>query len=221
MSAVFFSLGRQALGIDSREVTPGLTSAVVHLAAEIRSFERVEKTTEKVFGHKVPRSTVRRLVKQVGTELAALEESNERTDDQEVIAPAVAVVSCDGGRIRTREPGQGRGVCLSNETGWRETKNASLERMCLHENHSGDDDPCPQLPTSFRTAKKVANIAEKPALNVDDAPDGAPDGGDNRVVYEGPRRLLRTAVSSMACSDDFGPMMGREARRRRFDDADS
>lgn len=203
------------MGIDSREVTPGLTSAVVHLAAEIRSFERVEKTTEKVFGHKVSRSTVRRLVKQVGTELAALEESNERTDDQEVITPAVAVVSCDGGRIRTREPGQGRGVCLSNETGWRETKNASLERMCLHENHTGDDDPCPQLPTSFRTAKKVANIAEKPVLNVDDATDNK----DNRVIYEGPNRLLRTAVSSMVCSDDFGPMMGREAKRRRFYDA--
>ncbi len=207
------------MGIDSREVTPGLTSAVVHLAAEIRSFERVEKTSEKVFGHKVSRSSVRRLVKQVGTELAELEESNERTDEQEVITPALAVVSCDGGRIRTREPGQGRGVCLSNGTGWRETKNASLERMCLHEDHTGDDDPCPQLPTSFRTAEKVANIAEKPALNVDDAPDDAPDNRDNRVVYEGPSRLLRTAVSSMACSDDFGPMMQREAKRRRFYDA--
>ncbi len=204
------------MGIDSREVTPGLTSAVVHLAAEIRSFERVENTTEKVFGHKVPRSTVRRLTKQVGIELAELEGSNARTGDQEVIAPADAVVSCDGGRIRTRKPGEGRGVCLSNGTGWRETKNASLERMCLHDGHTGGDDPCPQLPTSFRTAEKVANIAEKPVLNVDDATENR----DNRVVYEGPRRVLRTAVSSMACSDDFGPMIGREARRRRFYDAD-
>ena len=201
--------------MDSREVPPVLTSAVVHLAAEIRSFERVEITTEKVLGHKVARSTVRRLAKQVGRELAELEESDERTDNQEVITPEVAVVSCDGGRIRTREPGQGRGVCLSNETGWRETKNASLEWMCLHDDHPGDSDPCPQLPTSFRTAEKVANISEKPALIVEHATDEKHD----RVIYKGPRRVLRTAVSSMACSDDFGPMMQRETRRRRFYDA--
>jgi len=208
------------LGLDSREVTPVLASAVVCLAAEIRSFERVEKITEAVLGHKVSCSTVRRLAKQVGAELAESEASNARADDQEVITPEVAVVSCDGGRIRTREPGQGRGVCLSNGTGWRETKNASLERMSLHDDHPGDEDPCPQLPTSFRTAAKVANIAEKPALNVADPPEDVPDKKRDRVIYKGPSRVLRTAVSSMACSDDFGPMMQREAERRRFYDAD-
>ena len=207
------------MGMDSREVTPVLTSAVVHLAAEIRSFERVEITTEKVFGHKIARSTVRRLAKQVGEELAELEVSNERVDDEEVIIPEVAVVSCDGGRIRTRESGNGRGVCLSNGTGWRETKNASLERMCLHDDHPCDSDPCPQLPTSFRTAEKVANISEKPVLNVDPPPEDTTDKKHDRVIYKGPGRVLRTAVSSMACSNDFGPMMQREATRRRFYDA--
>ena len=207
------------MGIDSRAVTPGLTSAVVHLAAEIRSFERVEKTTQTVLGHKVPRSTVRRLAKQVGAELAALEESSDQTDDQEVVTPQIAVISCDGGRIRTREPGQGRGVRLSNGTGWRETKNASLERMCLAADHRSDEDPCPRLPTSFHTVAKVANISEKPALNVTDSTTDTAHDERDRVSYAGPRRVLRTAVSSMACSDDFGPMMRREADRRRLDDA--
>lgn len=202
------------MGLDSREVTPELTRVVIHLAAEVRSFERAEITIEKVLGQKVSQSTIRRLTNQVGRELADLDQDDIPTGNQEVIVPEVAVVSCDGGRIRTRQPGGGRGVRLSGEKGWRETKNASLERMTLAENHLGEEDPCPVLPTSFRSAAKVANISEKPVPNVDE-----PASDENgRVIYEGPRRVLRTAVSSMACSDEFGPMMQREAQRRRFYD---
>ena len=200
------------MGMDAREVTPELTRAVIHLVAEVRSFERAEITTERVLGHKISRSTIRRLARQVGGELAELAEQDERSGEKEVVVPEVAVVSCDGGRIRTRQPGQGRGVVLSGENGWRETKNASFERMSLHPEHSADGDPCPRLPSSFRTAAKVAQITEKPASNVD-PPD---DDQAERVVYQGPRRVLRTAVSSMVCSDEFGPMMEREAKRRRF-----
>lgn len=203
------------MGLDSREVTPELTRVVVHLAAEVRSFQRAEVTIEKVLGQRVSQSTVRRLANQVGQELAQMEQAAEAVADQEVIVPEVAVVSCDGGRIRTREPGQGRGVCPSGEKGWRETKNASLERMTLPENHVHGEDPCPALPTSFRSAEKVGNIAEKPAPNVPSS--GLAD--QERVIYQGPRRVLRTAVSSMACSERFGPMMQREARRRRFYEA--
>jgi hypothetical protein len=110
------------MGFDSREATPELTKAVVHLVSEIRSFERVEIATRRVLGQQVSRSTARRLAKQVGLELAGLESSDERTDGKEAIVPEIAVVSCDGGRLRAREPGRGRGVHLSGETGWRETK---------------------------------------------------------------------------------------------------
>jgi hypothetical protein len=201
--------------MDSREVTPELTRAVIHLTAEIRSFERAEIATEKVLGQKLSRSSIRRLAQQVGGELAALAEQDQRSDEKEVVVPELAVVSCDGGRIRTRQPGQGRGVVLSGENGWRETKNASFERMRLSPEHSGDGDPCAALPSSFRTAAKVAQIAEKPVPNV------APPDDDQsaQVFYQGPRRVLRTALSSMACSEEFGPLMEREARRRRFPEA--
>lgn len=203
------------MGMDSREVTPELTRAVIHLVSEVRSFERAEITTERVLGHKVSQSTIRRLARQVGGELAELAEQDQRSGEIEVVVPEVAVVSCDGGRIRTRQPGEGRGVVLSGEKGWRETKNASFERMSLHAEHSADRDPCPHLPSSFRTAAKVAQITEKPVSNVD-PPD---DDQAERVVYQGPWRVLRTAVSSMVCSDEFGPMMEREAKRRRFPEA--
>lgn len=203
------------MGLDSREVTPELTRVVIHLAAEIRSFGRTELTIEKVLGLKVSDSTVRRLVKQVGQELAELQEVDQRTDGKEAVVPELAVVSCDGGRIRTRVPGCGRGVHLAGDNGWRETKNASFERMTKKDLPVDGEDPCRTLPTSFRTTDKVANIAEKAVPNVEEPTDIVKD----RVVYEGPERVLRTAMSSMACSDEFGPLMKREAERRRFFEA--
>jgi hypothetical protein len=76
----------------------------------------------------------------------------------------------------------------------------------------GEEDPCPDLPTTFRTTARIAKITEKPESN--DAT--LPDDEAHRVLYQGPRRVFRTVLASMASSDDFGPMMEREARRRRF-----
>lgn len=192
---------------------------MVHLAAEVRSFERAEITTEKVLRHKVSRSTIRRLAKQVGQEVASGEQREQAGDGKDVVVPEMAVVSCDGGRIRTREPQRGRGVHLSGEKGWRETKNASFERMLPKQNQIPQEDPCEALPTSFRTAPKVANIAEKAVPDID-PPDGKPvDEKPARVKYEGPQRVLRTSLSSMVCSREFGPLMQREAQRRRFYEA--
>jgi hypothetical protein len=196
------------MGLDSREITPEFASAVVFLASEIRSFERAAVAIQRVLKRSISTSTIRRLAKEVGLELA--DEAGEG-GEAETLVPQAAVVSCDGGRVRTREPGHGRGVHPSGENGWRETKNASLERMTLAES-LGDDDPCPDLPTTFRTAARVAKITEKPRSN-DNLP---PDEPAHRVVYQGPKRVLRTVLASMASSDDFGPMMEREARRRRF-----
>ncbi len=69
--------------MDSREVTPELVRTVIHLTAEIRSFEGAEIVTEKVLGHIVSRSTIRRLAKQVGGELAELAELDARSDGKE------------------------------------------------------------------------------------------------------------------------------------------
>jgi hypothetical protein len=195
------------MGLDSRNVSPELASVIVHMASEVRSFERSAVLLRRVLKRSVSVSTIRRVANQIGVELTESAWLNE----QEVVVPQAAVVSCDGGRIRTRQPGGGRGVRPSGENGWRETKNASLERMTLPKSSDGED-PCPELPTTFRTAARIANIAEKPAPNVAEQPDSE----EERIVYQGPKRMLRTVLSSMANSDDFGPMMRREAERRRF-----
>ena len=150
---------RTELGFDARSVTPQLTQAIGNLAAEVRSFERTSVITRRVLRVNISDTTIGRIVRQLGTEIADAHLLEERGDGKEVIAPQIAAVSCDGGRIRTREAGQGRGVTLASETGWRETKNALFEKMTPHQDHQADIDPCPQLPTSFRSAKKVADIA--------------------------------------------------------------
>ena len=189
-----------ALGFDSRECTPELVRVTIHLAAETRSFERAEATMKHVLGRALSAKSIERLVGQVGEELPAWRDS--QGGGKEKVVAEVAVVSCDGGRIRTRETGHGPGVHAAR---WRETKNALFERMAAVETHSGD--PCPTLPDTFRQVAHVAKIAGKAAFEVADPPRGD-------VHYHGPRRILRTCLSSLVCSAEFGPQMRQEADRR-------
>ncbi|RPH78049.1 MAG: hypothetical protein EHM80_11175 [Nitrospiraceae bacterium] len=177
----------------------------MYLAAETRSFERAANTMKATLGFGLSPKTIERLVGQVGEELSLQQAC--ATINKEVIVPEVAVVSCDGGRIRTRAIGQGPGV---HDPTWRETKNASFEKM--ESPAPRVDDPCSPLPATFRQVSHVAKIAEKAAFSVDYAP-------ESPLFYEGPKRILRTCLSSMARSHEFGHQMENEARRRRFHDA--
>lgn len=207
------------MGLDARATTPELVRTVCHLAAEVRSFERASVVMKRVFGVEISDTTIGRLVRQVGQELSVQEAGGQEEEGgKEVVVPQMAVVSCDGGRLRTRQPGQGRGVKLSGETGWRETKNALFERMTPQAEHCPGVDPCAQLPSSFRSVKKVAEMVEKTLSEVPEAPDDAEAA--ERVVYRGPQRVLRSVVCSLGCSEEFGRKMEQEARRRRFFEAD-
>lgn len=177
----------------------------MHLAAEVHSFQRCAGALQCVLGHSVSAKSIERLVGQVGEELAEQRESS--VADKEVVVPAVSVVSCDGGRIHTREPDRGPGV---HGAKWRETKCASFERMESPEIQVRD--PCPELPDTFRQVAQVAKIAEKAAFQADSPT-------EKRPVYEGPQRVLRTCLSSLVASVTFGRQMQREATRRRFFEA--
>lgn len=196
---------REALGFDSRECTPEIVRVAIQLAAETRSFERAAVTMKHTLGFGLSAKTIERLVGQVGKELS--HNQTQEIGSKETLVPDVAVVSCDGGRIRTREPDQGPGV---HDPAWRETKNASFEKMTSPT--SLEQDPCPVLPDTFRQVAHVAQIAEKAPFSVDCQT-------EKRPRYQGPKRVLRTCLSSMARSRKFSHQMKREARRRRFHDA--
>jgi hypothetical protein len=208
-------------------LTPTLVLKITRAAAETRSFERATTVMNDVAGVPVSAKTIERVVHDVGRELAARRDADPRSDramaQTPESPPQLAVVECDGGRIRTREPGHGPGVHLAG-AGWREDKNACLIRA--HRTTSGDD-PQPDPPACFCDPIHAAQIAETEALSLaapvpkpaavtgDDAlPPTAIDAGAWRPV-----RLVRTVLSSVAEAKVFGGQMAREAKRRRFFDA--
>ena len=200
-------------------------------AAETRSFKRAAIVVESVGGQKVSAKTIERIVHDVGEELAHRRDADPKTGDALAKCPEdpppLAVVECDGGRIRTREPGCGPGVHLS-EKGWRESKNACLIRALPT---VSEYDPQPEPPECFVDPKHVAKIAETQALSVASAQpqrsyeapptsDSQPQSQENLANDDWrPKRLVRTVISSIADSKTFGKQMAREAKRRRFGDA--
>ena len=214
------------LGLDARELTPGLVDRIACLAAETRSFHRAEIVLQK-FGHAVSDNTVQRVTGDVGRELAERRDVSATSDEALATRPekppALAVGECDGGRFRMREPGHGRGVHRSGE-GWRETKNACLISAT---HRTFDHDPQPEPPACFLDPKHVAKIAETEALSVA-APAAAQPPTDEALTTPDelealhdwrPKRLVRTVVASVKCARDFGRQMAREAKRRRFSEA--
>lgn len=182
-----------------------------------------------VAGVAVSAKTIERVTQDVGRELAQRRDADPRSDrgmaQSPESPPQLAVVECDGGRIRTREPGHGPGVHLAGE-GWREDKNACLIRALRT---TSEDDPQPEPPECFGDPIHAARIAETetlslaapvpkpPAATADDAtPEAAIDAGAWR-----PKRLVRTVLSSVAEAKVFGGQMAREAKRRRFHDAEA
>ena len=225
-----FSPLREALGLDARQLTPLLVRRITHAGAETRSFKRAAIVMKQVAGQAVSAKTIERVVHDVGGELAQRRDADPKTDDalaqRPESPPILAVVECDGGRIRTREPGHGPGVHRTGE-GWRETKNACLIRAARMVSR---EDPEPEPPACFGDPKHVAKIAETQALSVASVlppsqSKGQPSQPSPNIELMPPadwrpQRLVRRPVlSSMAESKDFGKQMAREAKRRRFSEA--
>jgi hypothetical protein len=223
-----FSPLRETLGLDAREITPLLVERITVAAAEARSFERATIVMKGVAGSKVSAKTIERVVHDVGPELAERRDADPKSDaalaKRPESPPELAVVECDGGRIRTREPGNGPGVHRTAE-GWRETKNAVLIRASLT---VSDVDPQPEPPACFCDPEHVAEIAETEALSVASSPSQPPEqrstGSSQPAKSKNgtdwrPKRLFRTVLASIANSKIFGRQMEREAKRRRFFEA--
>lgn len=214
-------------------MTPLLVGRIVVSAAETRSFHRAAIVADKVGGQGVSAKTIERVVHDVGGELAERRDTHPRHGDSLAARPEeppkLAVVECDGGRIRMRQPGHGPGVHLAGE-GWRETKNACLIRASRK---TFEHDPQPEPPECFCDTKHVAKIAETEALSVaaprscSTASVDTAENPEQRAVAEEneedwrPKRQVRTVLSSMARAKDFGRQMKREAQQRRLFEAEA
>lgn len=202
---------------------------ITRAAAETRSFARATTVLNDVAGVAVSAKTIERVTHDVGRELAERRDADPRSDRAMAQAPEspppLAVVECDGGRIRTREPGHGPGVHLAGE-GWREDKNACLIRALRT---TSEEDPQPDPPACFCDPTHAARIAATEALSLaapvpkPPAATGKADEAETAVAAGAwrPKRLVRTVLSSVAEAKVFGGQMAREAKRRRFFDAEA
>jgi hypothetical protein len=216
---------REALGLDSRESTPGLKRQMIVLNAETRSFKRASIVLKRVLGFNVSPNTIERIGLEVGNDLEAAEQAQWRgVLSGEVTVPSLAIVEFDGGRIRTRKTACGPGVHLDAK-GWNETKNAIFVSAA---SETSPVDPQPEPPACFLDAEHVAKLTEKAKIKeITGADDSLPDDSDEQESDHAdkgqpshkPQRLLRTVISSMKNSKLFGQQMDREAKRRRFDEA--
>jgi hypothetical protein len=198
------------------------------MAAVSHCFEQAAVSLQVIGELSISSRQVNKLAAEMGGQLAA--ERDQRTaawseqslPRQKTSPPtpiSLAAVFTDGGRMRTREPGQGPGV---HQPHWRETKNSSFHRMSS-ESHA--EDPQPALAGCFcdrayvkKLVRGLKNLKkqgrdEDPAL--DDEQNIRETSPTESVGWQ-PKTLFRSCLSSLACSDEFGPMMAAEADARGF-----
>jgi hypothetical protein len=191
-----FATAAYALGLAGLSISPRHVATLTHLiGAEL----------VKLRDDKVPRRRQRQLPPRVAT------------------TPEVVAVEVDGGRLRTREPGHGRGVHHKQN---KEDKIAcliTLSRLVY------EQDPQPEPPPSFlqprrvqRLVRQMGGLAGEYAQAVLGQGDGAELEGTAEEATDptrqrwSPQRLVRTCVASMVDCHAFGPMVAAEAQERDF-----
>ena len=140
------------LKIDGHGYSPTIMHRILHIAAVSSSFDQAAVSLQIVGELSISDRQINKLAAEMGGQLAAerdtqtaswLGQSLPRLKTQPETPIELAAVFTDGGRMRTRDPGKGRGV---HNAHWRETKNASFHRMST-ESHM--DDPQPELSGCF------------------------------------------------------------------------
>lgn len=231
VAGIFFPQ-RPVLKLDGHGYSPTILHRILHIASVTSAFE-VAETALKVVGEiSISARQINNLVNEVGQELAAdrdartaqyVNEPLPRQPTSVEVPPDLAAVFFDGGRMRTREPDQGRGV---HQPHWRETKNAGFHRM---KSEASSEDPQPELPDCFRNEAYIEKLvkglkslkkegreeeveSEQPSPAGTSSSEASPQ---DRATWQ-PETLFRTCLSSLANSEEFGPMMAAEADTRGF-----
>ena len=198
------------------------------MATVSSSFDQAEVSLKVVGELEISDRQINNLAKEMGNQLA--NQRDEQTKQfinqplpRQVTSPAtpidLAAVFTDGGRMRTRQPGRGKGV---HNPHWRETKNAAFHRMS---SSSFASDPQSDLPDCFRNEAYVEKLVNglkslkkqgREEELRDDAllPPNEPSSCDSPEWQ--PETVFHTCLSSLASSDEFGPMMAAAADARGF-----
>jgi len=237
VAEIFFPQ-RPELGLDQRNCSAAVVDKIVSANAEHKSAAKAQRMLRKLAEIQVSVANLMDLSGMIGEELhdhlqqQAIAHANQKLQPQYAETPGLVTVSVDGGRIMTRADA-GRGV---HEQAWKETKHACLLTMS---SSISQEDPHPQLPACFANQTYVEKLvremhastrgqtpkdSEKSPIpeNLDEEPEAiagpatraesCPSATRKKENWR-PQRLVRTCLSSMACSDQFGPLVAGVPRR--------
>ncbi len=225
--------------MDTHGYSPTILGKIVTAAAQVKSHQLAATVLEVVGDLQISGRHVNRLTEEIGNELAA--QRDRETEDYvhhrrqlpSVPPPEVVAIALDGGRVQTRDSGQGPGVHAQQ---WKEDKVACLLTL---EGATFAEDPHPQPPRCFLDAPQVDAMVreiqahhgprqenELPQLaqlrlgqSVGEmaSPEAVVESTDDEPVWP-PKRTKhsRTCVATMADSAAFGKMVAAEAYRRNF-----
>ena len=202
--------------------------AIVTAAARLHSFADAAFALS-LSGLSISARHVQQLTHEIGTEMAAARDAQAEARRHRVLeprvttTPEVVVVEVDGGRLRTRATGCGRGVHAAEG---KEDKIACLATLRVV---AADGDPCPEPPPSFVEPRRIQRLVARMKGAADEAKsqenpgDAANSSSDTPVSSAtpesepwSPQRLVRTCVASLTNSRSFGPLMAAEAQSRNF-----
>ena len=229
-----FSPLRPRLRLDGHSYSPAVLEQIVTAAARLGSFADAAFAVG-LTGLSISPRHVQQLTQEIGADLGrqrdaqAVQRRRRQLPPQVEQTPQAVVVEIDGGRLRTRASGQGRGVHQAEN---KEDKIACLATLESVE-HAADPQPEP-TPTFVqprrvqRLVQQMAGQAAESGRNEDDSDAESRAAAESGVGVElpsdagsadeawTPKRLLRTCVASMADSRSFGPMVAGETQARDF-----
>jgi hypothetical protein len=215
------------LRLDGYGYSPAVLQCIVRAGAQLPSFESAAFALS-LTGLSISARHVQELTEHVGKELVAVRDAKgqqrrqRQRQPEAAVTPQVVAVEVDGGRLRTRAGGCGRGVHGP------ENKEDKIACLVTLQSVEQAEDPQPEPPPSFVKPRRVQRLVQQmhgmaagdaiPETTENPASDEAGAGPSASVEAEpwAPRRLVRTCVASLENSRAFGPMLAGEAQARDF-----
>lgn len=219
--------------LDSHDFSPAILGKIARAIARSHSFAAAAESLADEAEIRVGARHLVRIAHEVGGQLRderdrRVEEFRSTAVTPEVpVAPRLAVVAVDGGRLQTRSEGPGRGPG-AHDPAWREDKVANLVTMSTQ---CHDKDPHPELPRCFTKKRQVVELVQGVAGQgaLADVLEATAEGPPPLAALEPteetpdadwrPEPLVRTCQATLGSSEAFGPMVAAEARRRNFEAA--
>lgn len=224
-AAKFFSLLDERLDMPSEGYTPRLVEKIEFAGGNQPSFKAASQVLRRLAELTISPKQVERITERLGRERAARRGHEVAAFRSGTLQPthrqppAVAAIHMDAGKLQLRGEDDGPGI---HHPGWNDMKIACFQTYAPKVD---DADPQPDPPVAFLDPPRVMRLCQE-MERVRHRPDPGPFQGrppaekpveqEPRPDLERPRRLVRTAVATMAAAAEFGWMVAAEATKRGF-----